>query len=72
MFGVVTDFDEPRGLGAVRADPGTDLPFRGTDLPFHCTAVADGSRDIAVGTPVVFEVVAGLGGQWEAARIEPR
>ena len=60
--GVVDAFDEPRGLGAVRADDGGVLPF-------HCTAIADGSRTIAVGQPVRFTVVAGRLGRWEAARI---
>lgn len=64
MHGVVTDFDDPRGLGTIEAD--------GATYPFHCTAIADGSRTIEVGTPVAFEVRAGLMGRWEAAHIEPR
>jgi cold shock CspA family protein len=56
---VVTAFDEPRGLGVVRADDG------GT-YPFHCTALVDGTRNVAVGTCVVFCVVAGHGGRDEA------
>jgi cold shock CspA family protein len=62
--GTVTAFDDPRGLGEVTADDGTVLPF-------HCTAIADGSRAIEVGTAVRFEVRAGLPGRWEAAGIEP-
>lgn len=58
-IGMVTEFDEPRGLGTVQADDGTS--FR-----FHCTAIADGTRDVAVGTRVVFSVVAGHGGRYEA------
>jgi len=62
--GVVTEFDDARGLGVVRRDDGCDYPF-------HCTAVADGSRSIAVGTGVSFAVVAGRMGRWEAASIVP-
>jgi len=57
--GVVTAFDEPRGLGVVRADDGSTYPF-------HCTALADGTRDVALGTRVVFCVAAGHGGRYEA------
>jgi cold shock CspA family protein len=60
--GVVAEFDEPRGLGTVRADDGTELPF-------HCTAIADGTRTIPVGRRVAYEVVAGRLGRWEAAAI---
>ena len=41
MDGVVTAFDEPRGLGTIDAD--------GTAYPFHCTALLDGTRTVAVG-----------------------
>jgi cold shock CspA family protein len=60
--GVVSEFDEPRGLGAVRGDDGRNYPF-------HCTALSDGTRDVAVGTRVVFSVVAGHGGRYEAAAV---
>lgn len=63
--GVVAAFDDPRGLGEVTAEDGTTYPF-------HCTAIADGSRTIAEGAAVRFEVVAGRMGRWEAARISPR
>jgi cold shock CspA family protein len=62
--GLVESFDEPRGLGVVRADDGAVLPF-------HCTAIADGSRTIEVGQAVRFIVVAGHLGRWEAAAISP-
>jgi cold shock CspA family protein len=61
--GTVIAFDEHRGYGTVR---GTD----GRELFFHCTAIADGSRRIAVGTEVVFAVVPGHCGRWEAADLE--
>ncbi|MFP3900394.1 MAG: cold-shock protein [Acidimicrobiia bacterium] len=62
--GTVEAFDEARGLGTVRTDDGTALPF-------HCTAIADGSRTIEVGVRVRCQVVAGPMGRWEAAGIEP-
>ena len=62
MHGRVTAFDDPRGLGEVTADDGTTYPF-------HCTAIADGTRTIAEGATVHFEVVAGRMGRWEAARL---
>jgi cold shock CspA family protein len=60
--GVVSTFDEPRGLGSVRADDGSTYPF-------HCTALADGTRDVAPGRRVVFCVVAGHGGRDEARAV---
>ncbi|HEX6417657.1 MAG TPA: cold shock domain-containing protein [Acidimicrobiales bacterium] len=63
--GVVSAFDEDRGLGEVRADDGSALPF-------HCTAIADGTRTIPVGRPVRFRVAAGPLGRWEAAHVAPR
>lgn len=64
MDGVVTEFDEHRCLGTVTAGD--------EQYPFHCTAIADGTRMIAVGTEVRFEVAAGLMGRWEARRLEAR
>jgi CspA family cold shock protein len=55
----VSAFDEPVGLGTVTTADGVDYPF-------HCTQIADGSRTIAVGTPVTFVARAGLPGRWEA------
>ncbi len=60
--GVVTAFDEPRGLGVVRADDGSTYPF-------HCTSLADGTRDVALGARVVFVVAAGHGGRYEARAV---
>ncbi len=57
--GVVAEFDEPRGLGVVVADDGSTNPF-------HCTALADGTRMVEVGTTVVFSVAPGHGGRYEA------
>jgi cold shock CspA family protein len=61
-IGVVTEFDEPRGLGVVRGDDGTSYGF-------HCTALADGTRTVDLGTRVVFCVVAGHGGRYEARAV---
>lgn len=61
----MAEFDAHRGLGVVTA-------VDGRRYSFHCTAIADGTRDIRVGTPVSFSVVAGHNGQWEAAELRPR
>jgi cold shock CspA family protein len=61
-FGTVADFDEHRGSGTVRGDDGRELAF-------HCTSLADGSRIIEPGTAVVFAVMAGHHGRWEAAEV---
>jgi cold shock CspA family protein len=61
--GRVTAFDEQRGRGEIESD--------GDRFPFHCTEIADGTRTIAVGTVVAFEVVPGPLGRWEAGSIEP-
>ncbi len=63
--GVILAFDANRGLGVVR-DGG------GAEVPFHCTAIADGSRQIEPGTAVVFLVASGTLGQIEARGIVPR
>ncbi len=57
--GTVTAFVTERGLGTVTDDGGQELPF-------HCTAVADGSRRIDVGTKVAFTTAAGHLGRLEA------
>jgi cold shock CspA family protein len=62
--GEVVAFDEPSGYGTVQSEAGEEFFF-------HCTAIADGSRTIAVGALVTFDVVAGRRGQWEAAAVTP-
>lgn len=62
MDGVVSAFDEPRGLGTIEAG--------GTAYPFHCTALTDGSRTVEEGAKVRFEVRPAGMGRWEATRIE--
>ena len=65
MTGAVADFDEAKGYGTIRADDGPEYFF-------HCTQIADGSRTIAVGTPVAFDVMPGHLGRWEATAVIPR
>ncbi|HZJ27113.1 MAG TPA: hypothetical protein VFF40_08915 [Acidimicrobiia bacterium] len=59
MDGTVTHLDRHTGLGTVTTPEGRVLGF-------HSIRIADGTRDIAVGTAVRFEVVAGMPGRWEA------
>jgi cold shock CspA family protein len=60
MHGTVDRFDTGSGLGEIT---GAD----GMTYPFHATVITDGTRTIAVGTAVEFEVIAGHLGRWEAA-----
>jgi cold shock CspA family protein len=64
VTGVVTEFDEAAGFGTVTGE-------NGQQHFFHCTAVADGTRTIEVGTAVTFDVVPGRLGRWEAADLHP-
>jgi len=60
--GVVAEFDADVGLGLiVDGDDGR--------WPFHCTAIADGTRTIAIGTMVCFERTWGGPGRWEAGSV---
>jgi cold shock CspA family protein len=63
MHGTVTAFDDHVGLGTVT---GAD----GAQFLFHCVEIADGSRTIAVGTAVDFELLPKLG-RYEASRLSP-
>lgn len=47
LFGIVTAFDERRGLGDITDDSGRVWPF-------HCAEIADGSRRINLGQRVSF------------------
>lgn len=57
----MVEFDDPRGLGVIEAD--------GNRYPFHCTALLDGTRTVAEGTEVSFELRPGGMGRWEATAI---
>ncbi|MGI8662720.1 MAG: cold shock domain-containing protein [Acidimicrobiales bacterium] len=63
LTGSVTGFDDAAGLGVVTTEDEVDYPF-------HCTQIADGTRSIAVGTAVSFELEPRLG-RWEAVGLEP-
>jgi cold shock CspA family protein len=62
--GTVVEFDDDRGYGTVADDDGDRWWF-------HCTSIADGSRTIAVGASVRFEVVPGHLGRFEAVAVRP-
>jgi CspA family cold shock protein len=64
LSGTVIEFDIERGLGRIDADEGRSFPF-------HCTQIADGTRTIAVGAAVDFDVLAKLG-RYEATAISLR
>jgi cold shock CspA family protein len=61
--GSVASFDPERGVGTLRSADGAELFF-------HCTAIADGSRQIEVGTAVTFVIEPGHRGLIEARRLE--
>ena len=58
----MTAFDTAAGLGEITASDGAVYPF-------HCTAIADGTRDIEVGKSVTFTITAGHLGRLEASDI---
>jgi cold shock CspA family protein len=60
--GRVLAFDDSSGLGEVADD---------ARWPFHCSAVADGTRSVAVGAIVAFSLVPGRAGRWEASDLRP-
>jgi cold shock CspA family protein len=64
LNGVVTSFDDAAGLGTITADDGTTFAF-------HCTAIADGTRTIAIDTAVDFEARPARNGTYEASAITP-
>lgn len=61
-FGVVSAFDEARGLGDVSDDSGGNWPF-------HCTQITDGTRRVGIGARVAFCLVAGHLGRMEATEV---
>jgi cold shock CspA family protein len=63
MRGTVSSFDAD-GWGVVEA-------AEGGSHPFHCTAIVDGTRSIDPGAPVVFVLVPGRQGRWEATALTP-
>ena len=61
LVGTVVEFDAAVGLGRLSTSDGATYPF-------HCIEIADGSRVVALGTQVTFDVICKLG-RYEAARI---
>jgi cold shock CspA family protein len=61
--GRVADYDDAAGYGTVAGDGG--------EWFFHCTAIADGSRTIAVAAEVDFSLAPGHLGRMEARDIRP-
>ena len=59
------EFDEAKGYGVI------DDASTGARYFFHCTQIADGTRSIAVGAEVDFDVAAGRLGRWEAVALRP-
>lgn len=65
LSGTVVAFDGDAGLGTVAGDDGEAYPF-------HCTELVDGTRTVDVGAAVVFTVVPGPLGRWEAGAVTRR
>ncbi len=64
MEGRVVSFGDD-GWGVIR-------DVQGAEHPFHCTAIADGSRRVAAGADVTFDLVPGRQGRWEGGSVTPR
>jgi cold shock CspA family protein len=62
LRGTIAEFDEAKGYGTIRTEDGRDLFF-------HCTQIADGTRTIPAGAQVIFEIVPGHNGRWEATEV---
>jgi cold shock CspA family protein len=65
--GTVIEFDDDVGIGVVRDDGAPHAEHF-----FHCTEIADGTRTIAVGAKVAYDVGPGHRGRWEARRLTRR
>jgi cold shock protein len=63
--GVVSAFEEERGLGTVTDEDGATFDF-------HCSALVDGTRSVEVGRAVVFVVRPGHRGRLEARELVKR
>ncbi len=64
LHGTVTAFSDEDGLGQVTGEDGGVHPF-------HCTALADGTRTVEVGTAVSFQLVPAHHGRREARPVVP-
>jgi hypothetical protein len=77
--GTVVSFDEVRGTGEIAWSPGSEVGSGagvkddgavGSHVAvFHCAAIADGTRYVDPGAPVIFSLVPGHYGMLEAAGI---
>ena len=65
LDGVVTSWDDPRGLGEITAADGRTFALQ-------CTDLADGSRTIEAGVAVTFGVRPGHRGRWQAVAVTRR
>ncbi|MEZ5381083.1 MAG: hypothetical protein R2754_04715 [Microthrixaceae bacterium] len=65
LLGTVERFDTHSCLGEV-------VDAAGRTWPFQCTALVDGTREVAPGTEVTFVVVPRNGGRLEADRLVTR
>ena len=78
VAGTVVEFDPLGGYGTVMAkSPGDQSGDQSAGRPgdrwfFHCTAIVDGSRTIAIGATVQFEVAPGRMGRFEARNLRPQ
>jgi cold shock protein len=68
-LGRVTSFDQCRGWGTVTE--GSPAEGSAAEFDFHATAIADGTRTIAVGTSVTFLIRPGHRGRYEARSLTP-
>lgn len=64
MRGRVAEYDDHKGYGELEVEGGGRLFF-------HCTAIANGSRSIAVGAEVEYEPRTDPRGKHEAANVRP-
>ena len=69
LKGKVVEFDEGRGLGAIKTETNIVLGDEAEHYRFHSTRIADGTRSIKVGSHVEFSIIAGPEGRWEANAI---
>jgi CspA family cold shock protein len=60
--GTVVEFDAVVGLGVVESSTGERHAF-------HCIEIADGTREIAIGTAVAYDLL-GKFGRYEAANVQ--
>lgn len=70
LTGRVATFDKPAGYGTVTVDD-SDGSGEAGEWFFHCTAIADGSRSVEIGTRVHFRLAPGHLGRMEGRELRP-